>query len=591
MSRDRQDVQDVAARRGAEPRGERSPGLAEEPARNEWLGILVRGLVAAIVLAGLYVAAAHYLGSRVPNGTSVEGVAIGGLTPQTARERLESQLDLLATDPVVVTAEGEDLSLDPATAGLTLDLDRTLDDITGVSYDPQVLWDRLTDSGAELPLVVSVDEAALQSALAAKAQEFDTEPEEGQVFLALGEVNVVEPVAGRALDVAAASAALATGWPDVTRVEGTVRPVPTLLTPEEIQRFVAEEAEPALASPIVVQVGEETARLTTNQLSRLLTVEESPEHTLSLVLDEATLVELVRGVAGEVERAPVDARVELVDDRPAIIPAEVGQEIDTDDLVTKVRGVLLAPGERQVEVALTELEPEVGEEETRAWDVDQVMAEFTSPFPTGPENEARTQNIRVGLGHVNGTVVMPGEQFSLAERLAPITAERGYVEAGVIVDGRLVNGIGGGLSQVSTTVLNTAWFAGVQLDEFTPHSYYISRYPVGREATIAIGLIDNVWTNDTDSPIVVQAGIEGDEIQMRFWGDRQYTVETITGERTNVVEPERSTDDSEDCLPQAPVDGFDITVTRVLRQGDTEVAREEYRTSYDPSPEVVCTDS
>lgn len=591
MSRDRQDVQDVAARRGAEPRGERSPGLAEEPARNEWLGILVRGLVAAIVLAGLYVAAAHYLGSRVPNGTSVEGVAIGGLTPQTARERLESQLDLLATDPVVVTAEGEDLSLDPATAGLTLDLDRTLDDITGVSYDPQVLWDRLTDSGAELPLVVSVDEAALQSALAAKAQEFDTEPEEGQVFLALGEVNVVEPVAGRALDVAAASAALATGWPDATRVEGTVRPVPTLLTPEEIQRFVAEEAEPALASPIVVQVGEETARLTTNQLSRLLTVEESPEHTLSLVLDEATLVELVRGVAGEVERAPVDARVELVDDRPAIIPAEVGQEIDTDDLVTKVRGVLLAPGERQVEVALTELEPEVGEEETRAWDVDQVMAEFTSPFPTGPENEARTQNIRVGLGHVNGTVVMPGEQFSLAERLAPITAERGYVEAGVIVDGRLVNGIGGGLSQVSTTVLNTAWFAGVQLDEFTPHSYYISRYPVGREATIAIGLIDNVWTNDTDSPIVVQAGIEGDEIQMRFWGDRQYTVETITGERTNVVEPERSTDDSEDCLPQAPVDGFDITVTRVLRQGDTEVAREEYRTSYDPSPEVVCTDS
>lgn len=591
MSRDRQDVQDVAARRGAEPRGERPPGLAEEPARNEWLGILVRGLVAAIVLAGLYVAAAHYLGSRVPNGTSVEGVAIGGLTPQTARERLESQLDLLATDPVVVTAEGEDLSLDPATAGLTLDLDRTLDDITGVSYDPQVLWDRLTDSGAELPLVVSVDEAALQSALAAKAQEFDTEPEEGQVFLALGEVNVVEPVAGRALDVAAASAALATGWPDATRVEGTVRPVPTLLTPEEIQRFVAEEAEPALASPIVVQVGEETARLTTNQLSRLLTVEESPEHTLSLVLDEATLVELVRGVAGEVERAPVDARVELVDDRPAIIPAEVGQEIDTDDLVTKVRGVLLAPGERQVEVALTELEPEVGEEETRAWDVDQVMAEFTSPFPTGPENEARTQNIRVGLGHVNGTVVMPGEQFSLAERLAPITAERGYVEAGVIVDGRLVNGIGGGLSQVSTTVLNTAWFAGVQLDEFTPHSYYISRYPVGREATIAIGLIDNVWTNDTDSPIVVQAGIEGDEIQMRFWGDRQYTVETITGERTNVVEPERSTDDSEDCLPQAPVDGFDITVTRVLRQGDTEVAREEYRTSYDPSPEVVCTDS
>src|SRR5690606_2579667 len=132
--------------------------------------------------------------------------------------------------------------------------------------------------------------------------------------------------------------------------------------------------------------------------------------------------------------------------------------------------------------------------------------------------------------------VMPGDQFSLAAELSPISRDRGYVEAGVIVDGRLVKGIGGGLSQVTTTVLNAAWLSGVRLDEFTPHSYYISRYPVGREATIAVGVIDNKWTNDTASPVIVQTWISGSEIVMRFWGDRQYTVDTITGPRRNIVQ-------------------------------------------------------
>src|SRR5690606_20323827 len=172
--------------------------------------------------------------------------------------------------------------------------------------------------------------------------------------------------------------------------------------------------------------------------------------------------------------------------------------------------------QRTVKVKSVPVEPELTDADAAKWNVGEVMAEFRSEFPTGAANADRTENIRVGLGHLNGTVVMPGEQFSLAEALSPITADRGYVEAGVIVDGRLVKGIGGGLSQVSTTVLNTAWFAGVQLDEFTPHSYYIPRYPVGREATLAVGVIDNKWTNDTSSPVLIQTWISGNEIVMRF---------------------------------------------------------------------------
>ncbi|MGC1208194.1 MAG: VanW family protein, partial [Ornithinimicrobium sp.] len=355
------------------------------------------------------------------------------------------------------------------------------------------------------------------------------------------------------------------------------------------------------------------------------------------VLDEAGLAEIVDGALVDVEQSARNATVRLGDQgSPVLVDAVVGTEVDEEAVLAGVREILRvdesaqgaaaadasdstaedAPDDssqtsgtsadgteqtgspdgedtvsldgRTIVVTTSEIKPEITDEQASTWDVDSVMAEFRSEFPTGAENADRTENIRVGLRYVNGSVIMPGESFSLADTLAPISPDRGYVEAGVIADGRLVKGIGGGLSQVSTTLLNTAWFSGVELNSFTPHSYYISRYPVGREATISVGAIDNVWTNDTKSPIVIQASIEGDEIVMQFFGDRQYTVETRTGKRRDITEPDTKTDDSEDCLTQGAVEGFTITVARDLIKSGDVVRTDEYTTTYQPSPGVSC---
>lgn len=562
--------------------------LTEEPRRSEWWGILLRLVVAVAVLAGAYVGAAHYLGSRVPNGTSVHGVAVGGLTPQDAAASLEQRLSPLVTDPVTVVADGATHAVVPGEAGLGLDLDATLDGVTGVSYDPRVVWQRATGRGSERPLVTTVDREELERAVADIADEVDAEPREGSVSLLQGRARVVTSQTGRELDVAATADAVAQAWPDRDQVEATVTELPPELAQEEIDRFVAEDVDPALDGVVEVTVGEETARITPNQLSRLLDVVRSPGPVLALELDEVGLVELVRAAVTEAESPPRNASLRLGDDGPEVVPAVDGQIVDDTVLVERVREAL-SGGERAFEVPLTAVTPAVTTEDAGRWEVGEVMASFESVFPTGPANAARTENIRVGLSHLNGTVVMPGEQFSLGAALSPITQERGYVKAGVIQDGRLTEGLGGGLSQVSTTVLNTAWFAGVQLDEFTPHSYYITRYPAGREATIAVPSIDNRWTNDTPSPVLVETWMSGDTIHMRFWGERQYAVQTLASERTDVVEPEELTDDSPDCLPQSPQDGFTITVTRVLSQGGEEVSRRSWTTRYHPSDAITCT--
>ncbi len=612
------------------------PRVPQERPRGEWRGIVVRLGVAMIVLVGGYIGLAYYLGERVPSGTTVEGVDIGTLSEESASTVLDDKLADMATEPVVLELDGEETRLDPADAGLTLDFERTLSGVAGVSFDPRNMWAHLTGDGRDVDLATSVDRAALEAALTSAAEDLDRDPVQGSVVLSRGEVRVSPPEGGVSMEVSDTAEQIEQKWPQSTEMTVASAPVAADLSAERVDEFVGDYAEPALSDPIVIKVEDEdaTATITPNQLSRLLSVEQVDAEGgpgLQLVLDDAGLSEIVDGALVDVEQSAQDASVRLGDNgRPVLVDAVVGAEVDEEAVLAGVRQILkvdqsaaaaggdarestsdessatTGPGPedaaqtgspddsvsmegRTITVTTSEVKPEISDKQAAQWDVDSVMAEFRSEFPTGEENVDRTENIRVGLRYVNGSVVMPGASFSLADTLAPISPDRGYVEAGVIADGRLVKGIGGGLSQVSTTLLNTAWFSGVELNSFTPHSYYISRYPVGREATISVGAIDNVWSNDTRSPVVIQTFIEGNEIVMRFFGDRQYTVETRTGERRKITEPDTKTDDSEDCLTQGAVDGFSITVARDLIKAGDVVRTDEYTTTYQPSPGVTCT--
>ncbi len=589
-----------------------TPGLREErstPGR-EWRAVALRILAAVLVLGGAYVAAALYFQDRPPAGMSVDGIEIGSMTRDQAHAHLERELADRLEEPVTVTlvpegADGGDgtgepstIALVPAEAGLSFDLDATLDGATGRSFDPRVLWAHVSGREQQLELVGAVDEEALEAALAAAAEDYDEEAVEGEVSLSEDGVTVTEPQAGRQLDVPATADAVASAWPATTEVEGTATLVAARLSTDDLEAFRTEQVEPALAAPVEVTAvrgkgdGAEraTAEIAPRELAQLLTVDRAQDDTLTLALDEEGLLARVRQDLGQLERGPRDATVRLEGSEVQVVPARAGTALVEDGLVEKVRAALAETGKgRTVRAELRSVEPAIPTSASEGWTF-TTMASFSSQFPTGEANAERTANLHAGVRHLNGTVVMPGQQFSLGAALGDISEAGGYHEAPIIVDGRLVMGIGGGLSQISTVVFNTSWLAGVQLDAHTPHSYYISRYPAGREATLALPVIDNLWTNDTDNPIVVRAWISGDVIHMAFLGDRQYTVTTIDGERYNRTEGERVEDDSPDCVPQSASDGFSIVSTRILSRGGAEVKRDSFTTVYAPADEIVCTD-
>ena len=370
---------------------EERQNLPEERPRNEWIGILLRTMVAVLVLGGGYYAAAQYLGGRIPNGTAVEGVDIGGQSPDAAHDLLETKLKDLATDEIVIDVEDDTFTIDPTTAGLSLDLDATLQGITGVSYDPQIMWGRITNDGGDLPLRVSVDRTTLEEAVAGVAEEAAIEPSNGMVWFSLGEVRSTDSEDGRELDTSVTADAIEAAWPQNHRVTGGTTPTSPELAQSEIERFVEEAAGPAIAAPVNVKVGEETSKISPNQIARLLTVNESPEHTLGLELDAAGLLEIVSGQLEATAEAPLNASLALDGGEVVVTKARVGKVVDEDKLVEQFEQALAASGkDRTITVGTVEVQPSVTDADAKNWDISQ-MATFRSAFPVGPDNADRTE--------------------------------------------------------------------------------------------------------------------------------------------------------------------------------------------------------
>jgi vancomycin resistance protein YoaR len=216
----------------------------------------------------------------------------------------------------------------------------------------------------------------------------------------------------------------------------------------------------------------------------------------------------------------------------------------------------------------------------------EVISTFSTQFPYNPP---RTENITIAARTLNGTFVAPGQTFSLNGVLGQRTAAKGYNSAPVIVNGRLTKDFGGGISQLSTTLFNAIFFSGARIEEHHPHSFYISRYPEGREATISWPDVDNRFTNDTGYGILIQAFVSGNSVTVTFHGTKVWDIEAAKGPRRNVVQPKNIVDDRPTCVPQTPTPGFDVTVTRIFKKAGKVVKTSSFNTHYIPEDNVRCT--
>ena len=555
-----------------------------EPEKSRGTRVAVWTTILVALLAFGYAGTAWYLQDKVPNNTTVAGVPIGGLSAPEAAERLDANLGSLDDDPLQLALADRTATIIPASVGLGLDVEATVDSLTSFSLDPRMLWAHLQGAGDVDP-VSTVDEDALRVALESLRPELEIEPVEGQIVFADGVAQVTDAADGVHIDLENAVPTIVETWlTDSEPIELPTTTVEPAVGQDAVDAAVRDIVEPLTAGPVNVTVGEINQDLSVADITAAAVV-EPVDGVFQLRLDGQALRTRLAELQPDLSNDGKDARILIQNGVPAIIPSEAGQAIDVDGLATAVADAALS-GTRSATVGLADAEAEFTTEEAQALGVAQEVSVFSTPLTS---DDVRTQNLINGTRIINNTLVKPGETFSLIRALGPVTEARGFVSSGVVENGFYSHAVGGGLSQLSTTTYNAAYFAGMDLVEHKPHSRWFSRYPEGREATMWVPSVDMKFKNSTPHGVLVQAWVEGGRVWVRFWSTPYFRVETNTSARYNITQPQTVYNSDPECLPESGgQSGFSVKVTRWRYLDGAQFDTESWNWTYSPWNNVVC---
>ena len=566
-----------------------------------------RGVLAGIIGAGLLVlvwgGAAVATTQHIFAGSTVSGIDVGDMSPDEARQLVADQVGAELAQPVVLSVNDSTDTLVPAESGVTVDAAASINRLIGPTINPVTIIKRL--SGTDVGAVTAVDSGELTNALNARLGTLATGTADAVVTLE-GATPVVTPGAnGTGMDVDASVKALSAGWPlgqaEITLVEGTARPA---ITDDDATTFVDSVLTPLLSDSLTVTAAGTTAEktaagkqvvLSPDQIADLTTI-STDDGELSAVLDSQRLHDAIIDATGPIETEPTNAGWTIdgsaggaAGARPQYVSPSPGEGIDMDALTQQLMDAGTTgttSADRTVVLTLITTQPEITTPEAD-WGIVEVTGEFATPFSSEP---GRDQNLIRGAEQMNGQIVMPGETFSVEQALGPVDYEHGFTDAGVISNGQHVDALGGGLSQIGTTMFNVGFEAGMDDVEHHPHSYYFDRYPAGREATLWTGQKDVKFANSTPYAVLIQAWVADGEVHTRIWSTHYYDVSITSSERYNYRPVQTITRPAgAGCQAYSGGNpGFDITVTRTRTAPDRAVPDDVLTTTYDADNNIAC---
>ena len=407
----------------------------------------------AVLFGGLYAGAHFAAGDKVPKGTTVSGVKIGGHPQTKAAAVLQAGLADRVNRPIELAIEGQQdsdgpVKVDPVAAGLSVDYEASVAEAGGQrSWDPVRLWNYFT-GGEKLAAVIDVDESAYNAELTRLQEQYGTAARDAAIRFDGADIVKTEPVSGRAFDPADTLTALQAAFL-------APAPVPAALTlstqvPQidaaDMQEALDAFASPVVAAPITLEFDGRTIELAPDEFTSALSL-KAVDGELVPTLNKSKLTKVMSGVVSQ--GAPVDATVALVAGKPQVVAAKDGVVFVKSQLEDGFLDLVSAPeGERNLALDSEVAQPEFSTADAEALRIHERVSTFTTYYP-----HADYRNINLGRAGelIDGTVLKPGETFSLNGTVGERTVANGFTEGYIIADGILIQDLGGGVSQMATT--------------------------------------------------------------------------------------------------------------------------------------------
>jgi vancomycin resistance protein YoaR len=551
-----------------------------------WKKIAI-GTGAVVAVLGLLYAADWIASSdRVPRGVTVAGIEVGGKSHSDAEAVLRAELGPRAEEPIQVGIDDRQVEVLPAAAGLGVDWNATLDRAGTQPINPITRLTSLFGS-REIGVVSTTDEQALSVAIDGLRAETDRAPVEGDVVFEGATPVAVEPLAGRVLDADGTRRNLQTEW-STGATEVVYESTPVTVTQDAVDQALSHVAVPAVSEPVVIEGRQNVdATLPVDRVGEVLRFDPDGQGGLTPIYDTGIATGILAPQLVRTEVPPKDASFTFSGGAPTVVPGVMGELVEWNKTLEQLPALLAADGPRSTEAVYEPAPPALTTEAAENLGVREVVAEYT----TGGFEYASGVNIGLTAQIVNGALVKPKETFSLNGYTGPRGTAQGFVESGIIDNGRPDRAVGGGISQFATTLYNASYFAGMEDTDHTEHSYYISRYPEAREATVFEGAIDLKFTNPNDTGVVIESFADSSSVTVRLWGTKTVDVESITGPRTRPTSPNTVTlPAGAGCVASGGGPGFTASDTRVISDAASgrEISRNTRTVKYDPIPIVKC---
>ena len=536
----------------------------------------------AVVILVIILLVAGGSGGTAP-GTVVAGVDMGG-EPAEVRAALQRRAEQLVNRDVQLGA-GSGLvgTVRPSRIGGTVDVAAAIRAAEEASPGRLMRGVKAItgQSATEVPLPVTYRKGAVQAWVAEVAGNVDRAEENAVVSVDRTSFTVKPSSAGRVLDRQALAQRLQGDLSLLpSRIVVPIRATQPRLTTEAAKQQVAQ-ADAVLRRGSTVIVDDVQATLPPVDVARAMRFTPDGLRIAGSDLRRPLIAAYPTGSV-----VPRPARFEIRARKAVLIPSKDGRLVDAARVAEGLLGE-----DRPVESDFVTVTPVFTTEKARALGIEEEVGSFTTLYSPG---EPRVTNIRRASKILNGTIIPPGGTLSLNKVLGRRTEDRGFVPAPMVADGLLVDSVGGGVSQLATTLFNAAFFAGFALDQHTAHQLYFSRYPEGREATISWPTPDLVVTNNWKAAALVRVFNGPDSLTVGIYStsfDRR--IDTETSERYDPTEPaeRRVTADwvapGQEVLKTAGSPGFSVKVSRQVFEGPKLKSDESFETVYLAPPKII----
>ena len=485
-----------------------------------WLRAAILAAIAALaaVLLGLVFAGSP---SRIAAGVRIAGVDVGGMTTKEAERTLHQKAEALDAVPVAFRVGPHVWRLEPRRLGIQVDWAAAVDAVRrqGQGFGPLRGFRRLDLRffGADVAPPTQVYDAALRYWLDRIERTVNSPHRDAAIVLHGRTPSIVPSRTGQALDRHAATATIVRALASLDR-EPVGLPVEAdspSVTANDLT-VPAAQVKTALSAPVHLTLAATRWNLRPARIARLLQLPADGRRDLRIEGTGASA--WFTALSKRVDREPQDATWAIsANGRVRVVPDQPGYLLDVPHSATAVLQAALVtdPTLRSAKLVVETKQADRTTEEATAMQIRGLVSSYQTIYGGDPN---RIHNVQLVSHLVDGHVIAPGAVFSFNDATGARTADKGFKEAPVIINGELQTGLGGGVCQVSTTVFNAAYEAGLPIVARTNHALYISHYPQGRDATVNYPDVDLKFTNDTGHWLLLRTFVGPSSLTVALYG-------------------------------------------------------------------------